>query len=114
MVAVEVAGERRVYGVELLGDRVVNDRVGDRPIALFADAQGNGGVAYFAEVGERELTFERDAEGIRDLETGSRWGLDGRASEGQLAGAQLALPATRSTFWFAYTGAFPDAELFVP
>ncbi len=114
VVAVEVAGERRVYGVELLGDRVINDRVGDRPIALFADAAGNGGVAYFAEAGGRELTFERDAEGIRDVETDSRWGLDGRASEGELAGTQLALPATRSTFWFAYIGAFPDAELFVP
>ena len=114
VIGVEVGGQRRVYAVELLGDLVLNDRVGVRSIAVFADAEGNGGVAFIAEAAGCELTFERDAEGIRDLETGSRWGLDGRAFEGELTGTRLELPPTRSTFWFSYIGAFPEAELFVP
>jgi hypothetical protein len=114
VLGVEVGDARRVYAVELLGDAVLNDRVGGSAIAVFADAQGNGGVAFLADVDGRELTFERDTEGIRDRETGSRWGLDGRATEGELAGSALEPALSRSTFWFAYIGAFPDAELHVP
>ena len=61
----------------------------------------------------RELTLHRDHGGILDDQTGSRWGLDGVAIDGPLEGARLASPPSRSAFWFAYIGAFPDARLYV-
>ena len=105
-----VVGEaNRVYPLAQLGTTAVNDTIGGRPVVVLVDAKRSAGAAFFAEVDGRALTFEyRDGLYV-DLETGSNWDLAGRAVAGPLEGASLEAPPTRTTFWFAYIGAFPGA-----
>jgi hypothetical protein len=73
-----------------------------------------------AEAGGRALTLEaippeaREGEPgrYRDLETGSSWDRARRAVDGPLAGAALKRLPARTTFWFAYVAAFPQATVY--
>ena len=57
------------------------------------------------------LTFVRIADGFVDNETGSRWSVLGRATDGPLAGRRLeALPHV-DTFWFAWAAFAPETVL---
>jgi hypothetical protein len=114
VLGVVVEGAHRVYPLRLLGDAAVHDEVGGRRIVVFARAAGPDGSAYFAEADGRELTFRLVDGEFADEETGSVWDLGGLAVSGPLAGTRLAAPPSRYSFWFAYVGAFPDAEVFVP
>ncbi len=46
--------------------------------------------------------------------TTSTWDPAERGLEGPLRDVQLEAPRTRFTFWFAYVGAFPQAEVCPP
>ena len=112
VLGVVVDGEHRVYPLERLGTAAINDEIGGRAVAIFIDHQRRSGVAYFARSGDRALSFElRDGRYV-DRETGSVWSFAGEAIEGPLTGERLDAPPSRTTFWFAYLGAFPEAELF--
>jgi len=104
-------GVVRAYPVAGL-DTVVNDVVGGDPLAVIP---GDGGVAVFSTVLAGDVVELEIAAGrIVDAATGSEWSTDGVAISGPLAGSVLeALPA-RTTFWFAFVGAFPDVELSTP
>ncbi len=112
VLGVVVEGEHRVYPIERLGATAINDEIGGRSVAIFIDLERRSGVAYFARVGERALSFELRDGRYLDRETGSVWSFAGEAIEGPLAGERLEAPPSRTTFWFAYLGAFPEAELF--
>ena len=114
VLGVVVAEQNRVYPLMRLGTTAVNDTIGGRPVVIFVDVERSTGTAFFAAADGRTLTFEYRDGGYFDVETGSRWDLAGRALGGPLAGARLEAPATRTTFWFAYIGAFPDSELYTP
>jgi hypothetical protein len=58
------------------------------------------------------LEFERRGEDLVDVQTGSVWSAAGVAISGAMAGTTLAAVPSRTTFWFAFVGAFPDAELY--
>ena len=60
------------------------------------------------------LTFSFVNGEIIDDQTGSTWSRDGRATNGDLAGTSLEPLPVRSTFWFAYVGAFPGASVYAP
>ncbi len=83
---------------------------GDRPHLVGARA---GGRPRPSAAGQ-DLTFEAVEGAFRDRETGSEWGMDGRAVAGPLAGSRLDGVPSRFTFWFAYVAAFPDTEVFAP
>lgn len=105
--------------------RVVNDDIGGRPVVVFWGAEGTTdaldasdiseamaigtGIAFDPVVDGRPLTFEplSDTE-FSDLETGTTWTILGRATDGELAGAELTLLPHRNEFWFAWQAFFPD------
>lgn len=106
----------------------VEDEVAGRPVVVFFDpsvasaldeaavAGGRrvGGAAVFARrVGGRTLSFEPGPRPgtFRDSETGSTWGMDGRAGAGPLRGERLAQLVSDDQFWFALAAFFPEASI---
>lgn len=112
VLGIEIGDEQRVYPLELLGAAVVNDLVGGEPVAVFT--WDGGGAVFSPVVGGNTLTFSFADGEITDDQTGSTWSRDGRATDGSLLGALLEPLPVRSTFWFAYVGAFPGADVYAP
>ncbi len=111
----------------LTTERVVNDEVGGRPIAVFWEAGtrsalGAGDIADGRDVGAvnvferqlngRALTFSWQDGAFRDEETGSRWTLLGEAVAGQLTGAQLTPVVHDNTLWFAWAAFRPETRIY--
>jgi hypothetical protein len=112
----------------LAHDAPVDDDVDGRPLVVFFDPEvaspldapevslGRevGAAAVFdREAGERTLTFERGPKAgtFRDRETGSTWGMSGRATAGPLRGETLKQLPSDDQFWFALAAFFPKAEI---
>ena len=112
VLGVELNGEARAYPIEELGDAVTADELGGERIVVLSRAEGPTAAAFRPEAGGRRLTFElRDGRFV-DRETGSEWSLAGEALSGELAGQRLEAMPPRTTFWFAYVAAFPEATVF--
>jgi hypothetical protein len=123
-------GEAVAYSFERLRDeRVINDLLGDTPIAAFwrpgtASALdtseiyagkdiGSTGV-FRRTVGGQTLTFTRmdgDHYVFQDEQTGSTWNLSGVAVAGPLQGARLTPLPHHDTFWFAWAAFVPPDSL---
>ena len=106
---------------------IVNDTVGDIPVAVFwggetrdaldaelvATGQAIGtGVAYLATVDSQVLTFAKVGEQWVDDQTGSRWSILGEAESGPLEGTRLEIATHRNEFWFAWVAFFPEGGVF--
>jgi cytochrome c biogenesis protein CcdA/thiol-disulfide isomerase/thioredoxin len=119
VVGVTVGDSDKAFPFSVIsGPRVVNDTVGDLPVAIFwgsdtADAldtaniaEGRAvgtGIAFDRRVGNEVLTFTANGDDtFTDTETGSTWDLLGRATEGPLAGEELDTVVHRNDFWFAW------------
>jgi hypothetical protein len=82
-----------------------------------AEGRDVGSAAVFkAALGDRVLRFTPSAGdgGFRDLETGSRWDIAGRAVRGPLAGRQLEEVPHGEHFWFAWIAFRPRTTLIRP
>ena len=71
-----------------------------------------GGSVFRANVGEETLQFERREDGFVDIESGSTWDVTGVARSGAWEGTALDPIPSRTTFWFAIVGAFPEVEVY--
>ena len=92
--------------------RAVHTTVGGLDVVVFWDRAKAGATAFRPRAGSRDLTFEARENGLFDTETGSRWRLDGLATEGVLAGEQLEPVADAYVaFWFAWASFQPQAVL---
>ncbi len=112
VLGVELNGEARAYPIEELGDAAIADVLGGEQIVVLSSAAGPSAAAFRPEAGGRELTFKlRDGRFV-DRETGSEWSLAGEALSGELAGQRLEALPLRTTFWFAYVAAFPEATVY--
>jgi hypothetical protein len=126
-----VGDEAVAYPFPFLAEQpVVNDEVGGQPVVVAwtdGTASGLGGPtvaggeivgaanAFSAVLDGRTLTFEpADGGAMRDLETGSTWTFEGRATAGELAGTQLELLVADSPFWFAWAVFRPDTRVWQP
>jgi hypothetical protein len=106
----------------------INDEVDAEPVVVLFDpdvasaldaSQVSGGrsvgaAAVFSRgVGGRTLSFAVGPEPatFRDRETGSTWGIDGRATSGPLEGTQLEQVPHDDQFWFALAAFYPRAEI---
>lgn len=98
----------RAYPVEGMTD-AINDEVGGEPIVVFPI---EGGAAVFSAVVDGEtLEFLRTDARFVDSATGSIWTPAGVAVSGWHTGAALDPVPSRTTFWFAFVGAFPDVQV---
>ena len=101
---------------------VVHETLGDdqgagsgEPIVVFWDTEAASAMAYRPSASGQNLTFEARGDAFVDLETGSRWNLEGRALSGPLTGARLPMiPEAYVSFWFAFATFFPNPELWIP
>jgi len=127
---IQTAGDSTVVYplVRLEREAPLNDRVGDRPVAIFFDptvssALDEQGISSGREVGSsavfdrslggRTLTFSGAGRGgvARDNETSTTWDLSGRGIDGPLAGKQLTRVAADDQFWFAVAAFLTDVEV---
>ncbi len=128
VVAVEFNDESVAVPFSVLDEkRVVAEEVGGMPIVVFwapgtasaLDSDriprgrdvGSSGV-FDPRIGGRSLRFTRDGDGhFTDVETGSTWDILGRATDGPLAGEQLAEIPHGNHFWFAWGVFKPDTRI---
>jgi hypothetical protein len=76
------------------------------------DGDRQAASAYLREVDGASLNFRADAVGIFDVETGSRWTVDGLAVEGSLAGKRLERVAfAYAGYWGAWQAFFPFTQI---
>ena len=106
----------KAYGLTTLArDRVVNDLVGGVPVVIVFDGASESGAVFRRDHAGAVLTFRSGAAPLRmvDEETRSDWdGLTGSATSGSLAGAVLDQVSITFAFWFAWSGLYPETDLF--
>lgn len=95
-----------------LASRAISVTVGGEDMVVFWDRNARSAMAYRPTVNGNTLTFETDDRDIVDVETGSRWAVDGRALEGEYEGTQLE-PVNKAyvSFWFAWAAFQPTTRL---
>jgi hypothetical protein len=130
VVTVSLGGEDAAYPFSLLEQRrVVQDRVGGRPIVIFfargttsaldassiPDSRDIGSTGVFEpSLDGRSLSFKADGDRIVDGETGSTWNVLGQATTGPLAGKRLAPIVSGNHFWFAWVIFRPQTRIWKP
>ncbi len=81
---------------------------------MFWDSEAAAAMAYRPVAGGQDLTFEVSGGTFVDLETGSRWDLEGKAVSGPLAGQRIEMiPEAYVSFWFAFSTFFENADLWL-
>jgi len=116
---VEFAGETRVYPLRILTfHEVVNDHVGDVPIAVTYCPLCNSAVAFERTVNGQVLRFGvsgllRNSDLVMwDRQTESLWQqITGEGIVGELAGTQLAFVPMGIVAWEDAQASFPDATV---
>lgn len=82
------------------------------PYVVFWDRAGQSAIAYHASLDQEQLSFSVNDGLIIDDNTGSEWRMDGRATEGTLAGRRLeAVPEAFVAFWFAWPAFYPEIQI---
>ena len=90
----------------------INDEVGGAPVLVLWDSNGQGAYAYRPTVNGQDLTISLVDGKFVDDQTGSVWGWDGRAFEGDLAGTSMEpIEDAFVSFWFAWRAFQPQTEL---
>ena len=109
MLGLCLGDEARSYAhVDMPDGAVINDELGGEPILVLYDAGSRTAIPYNRTVDGEELTFYAvEAQGnlpieMRDVETGTRWDMAGRAVAGELAGRQLEQVPAFNAYWFAW------------
>jgi len=81
-------------------------------VVVFWSSRAQAAVAYHPRSGGRVLTFEVRDGGIFDVQTGSRWSIEGRAVAGPLEGSALPQVADAYiAFWFAWATFHPNTDV---
>jgi hypothetical protein len=130
VLAVELNGESVAYPYEVLQrTRVINDSVGGLPVVVFwgpgtASALDTSRVHTGRDVGaatvfSRELdgqtlSFVFDGKGTTDEQTGTEWGVLGRALRGPGAESRLIPVVGVNHFWFSWAAFRPDTRVYKP
>ena len=108
---------------------VINDQQGEQDLVVFYNGGTSSalGAAIIAEgedvgatgvfnphVNGRKLTFQQQAGGIVDDQTGSTWNVLGQATGGPLMGEALPPIIHADHFWFAWAAFRPDTLIYRP
>jgi hypothetical protein len=130
VITVDRGAEAVAYPYTLLSELgAVNDTLDAAPIVVLwqpgtasaldasfvAGGRDVGAAAAFSRIVDGQtLTFSRDGEALRDVETGSTWDVLGRAVAGPLAGAQLEPVVAVNHFWFSWAAFKPETRIYQP
>ena len=99
--------------MEATDGNVMQAEVGGIPVVVLEDSEGAPSLAYHRALGDgRVLTFERRADGIYDVETGTRWAGDGMGEAGALVGVQLTFVRSFFTEWYGWAGFHPATTIY--
>ena len=128
VVGVTEGGGATAYPFPVISEAgAVNDSVGGVPIVVFwggdtADAldtrnlsEGRSigtGLAFRRTVDGQELTFAKEGDMFRDLETSSLWTLLGESVSGPLTGKRLEFAVHRNEFWFVWGAFYPYGQVY--
>jgi hypothetical protein len=114
IVGLENAGQYKAYKLQQIEDsKVINDRIGNKSIALFSlypfmvrvfDSTINGQNV--------EFQYDQNSGKIIDNQTGSEWNFDGIATAGEMIGKHLTRLAFDEGFWFEWVAFHPETELY--
>lgn len=122
VVSLEVAGDARAYPVQILTrHEIVNDEVGDVPVAVTYCPLCNSALAFEREAGGRILEFGtsgmlyRSALVMYDRQTGTLWThFAGLAVNGPLTGSRLAILPTQLLSFDRWRRDYPDGRVLSP
>ncbi len=122
VISVDFAGDARAYPLRvLMWHEIVNDVVGDVPVAVTYCPLCNAALVFDRRLGDQLLEFGttgnlRHSDLIMyDRQTESWWQqYTGEAIVGELTGQSLDLLASRLTSWDAFRLAHPDGLVLVP
>jgi hypothetical protein len=95
------------------------DQVGNVPLLIVAAPDGRSVRAFDRRARSQTLSFIRAGRDLKsstllDLETMSEWDFTGRATAGELAGAQLGRVEILLDYWFDWKNYHPDTEVLKP
>ena len=108
VIGISVEDTTSAYPIDDL-TKAINDEVNGRPIVILPTE--GGASAYSPIVDGETLVFTAVGDVFEDTATRSIWESTGQAVAGPLEGTTLEALPSRTTFWFALVGAFPDVEL---
>ena len=116
ILGVDVDGASKAFSLEALRrERVVNDRLGGKPILIAHQPASDTTTAFVARAGGRTLTFAAANEGateLTDRETKSRWTAYGECISGPLKGSALEAIILEPEYWFAWSEFHRDTEIY--
>lgn len=111
VVGVVAGGATRAFDWnELARERVIQDRIGDRPVVLLLGADGASFSAFDArwDTGSVDLESTADPARFRDRATGASWSDTGVALDGPAAGTKLEPLAAYQEFWHSWQTFHPE------
>ncbi len=114
VIGVLAGGESRAFPIEgATFDAPMQDSVDGIPLVILEDADRVPSLAYHRALTDgRVLDFERRDGAVFDVQTGSRWGSDGLAVEGELEGVQLTFVTSFFTEWYGWAAFHPETSIY--
>lgn len=115
VMGIEMDGEAKAYPIRLVSfHHIVNDTVGEQPVVVTYCSLCSSGAIFDPTVNGETVLFDlfglyQTVATMRDQETGSLWStFEGRALEGELAGASLEMLPAWTMEWSAWVDEYPD------
>jgi len=114
IVGLENGGQFKAYKLQQIQDtRVINDRIGDKSLALFSLYPFMVRVFDSTLDGQKlEFQYNKNSSKITDKETGSEWNFDGIGTAGPMKGKHLLRLPYDEGFWFEWVAFHPKTALY--
>ena len=115
IVGLENGGQFKAYKLQQIQDtRVINDRIGDKSLALFSLYPFMVRVFDSTLDGQKlEFQYNKNSSKITDKETGSEWNFDGIGTAGPMKGKHLLRLPYDEGFWFEWVAFHPKTALYL-
>jgi hypothetical protein len=114
IVGLENGGQFKAYKLQQIQDtRVINDRIGDKSLALFSLYPFMVRVFDSTLDGQKlEFQYNKNSSNIKDKQTGSEWNFDGIGTAGPMKGKNLLRLPYDEGFWFEWVAFHPKTALY--
>lgn len=114
IVGLENGGQFKAYKLQQIQDtRVINDRIGDKSLALFSLHPFMVRVFDSTLDGQKlEFQYNKNSSKITDKQTGSEWNFDGIGTAGPMKGKHLLRLPYDEGFWFEWVAFHPKTALY--